>query len=104
MSTLGAARVALCPAICDVSRDGQGNKKEPFGLIYFWLNEKACKFHKSNGNSIIVKTIKVSGTIRGCQRQIKTHHQSCILKESNETMRTKMIETENDFDDRLMEE
>lgn len=48
--------------------------------------------------------MKVSGTIRGCQRQIKAHHQACILRESNEKMREKMIQTENDFDDRLMEE
>ena len=53
--------------------------------------------------SIILKTLKVSGTIRGCQRHIKSYHETCILKEQNEETRLKMIETKTEIDDRMEE-
>jgi len=43
----------------------------------------------------------VSGTIRGCQREIKRIHESAILKEPNAEIRNKMTETKTEFDDRM---
>ena len=54
--------------------------------------------------SVILKTIKVSGTIRGCQREIKRMHESAILKETNTEIRNKMAETKTEFEDRMEED
>ena len=46
----------------------------------------------------------MSGTIRGCQREIKRIHESAILKETNAEIRNKMTETKTEFDDRMEED
>ena len=46
----------------------------------------------------------MSGTIRGCQREIKRIHESAILKETNVEIRNKMTETKTEFDDRMEED
>ena len=43
----------------------------------------------------------MSGTIRGCQREMKRIHESAILKETNAELRNKMAETKTEFDDRM---
>ena len=46
----------------------------------------------------------MSGTIRGCQREIKRMHESAILKETNTEIRNKMAETKTEFEDRMEED
>jgi RNase P/RNase MRP subunit POP5 len=53
------------------------------------------------GKSIILNTVSVSGTIRGCQREIKKIHLNSIKKEQNIEVKKKMVETEMEIDQKL---
>lgn len=53
------------------------------------------------GRSVILRTIKVSGTIRGCQREIKKIHQHSIQCETIAEMKTKLIQSEMEIDEKL---
>ena len=53
------------------------------------------------GRSIVLQTLKVSGTIRGCQREIKKIHQTSIQHETSADIKTKLIQTEMEIDEKL---
>ena len=53
------------------------------------------------GRSVILQTLKVSGTIRGCQREIKKIHQHSIQREAAGELKTKLIQTEMEIDEKL---
>ncbi|CBY22939.1 unnamed protein product [Oikopleura dioica] len=59
--------------------------------------------HGSKGSRcVILKTIKVSGTIRGCQREIKNLHSLAFHQASNNAeLQQKVKDTEKEIEERL---
>ena len=92
------------PFVTAIEHGSRGTRRNSFNhsrkFGHFYRNMYARSLYW-NCKSIILKTIKVSGTIRGCQREMKRIHESAILKETNAELRNKMAETKTEFDDRM---
>ena len=53
------------------------------------------------GRGVILQTLTVSGTIRGCQREIKRRHRRAIQSEAAGDIKAKLIESESEIDRKL---